>query len=200
MGSQDASIAVMIGETAAAVVAALQQEPRLVVTDRVLVDRFGLKAKMIDQLLWPAIELGALQRRREGHDIVYRLGDTALAQRAAAAEPAAAPAAPAAVPSAAATLQRQARCAKRLPPLDIGSIGPVRRDVPLPTTFSGRKGATIYAEILDSLTEPGMSRDGIPIEYRGALGKAAITTGKANGRAYAMRITSPTTCGIWRTK
>lgn len=184
-----------IGAQATAVVSALRTEPGLVVDDDLLVQRFGLKRRLIEQVLWPAIELGALRKRRDGQSIVYELGTLPSAPREpdeAAPPPAAAPA----TPSPATQRRHGNPRSNRLPPLDMAAISPVRQGVP-PPSISG-KGRSVYADLIDSLTEPGMSRDGIPVGYRAALSHAAHTLGKLSGRRYSVRVTSPTTCGIWR--
>lgn len=184
-----------IGATATEVVAALRSEPGLVVDDDLLVQRFGIKRRLIDQVLWPAIELGALRKHRAGQSIVYKL-DTRLRAPSEPEEVAPPPAAASATPSPSAQRRPGSPRANRLPPLDLAAISPVRKDVP-PPSISG-KGRSVYADLIDSLTETGMSRDGIPVGYRAALSHAAHTLGKISGRRYSVRVTSPTTCGIWR--
>lgn len=89
-----------------------------------------------------------------------------------------------------------------LPPLDIQQLK-VRSGVPMPPHRAGQKGRTRYDGVFDLLQADGQSVPDIDVKYEKALRSALRAYLKARPQlaassVYAVRITSGTTCGVWR--
>lgn len=89
-----------------------------------------------------------------------------------------------------------------LPPLDIKQLK-VISGVPMPPRRAGQKGRTRYDGVFDMLQADGQAVLGIEVKYEKALRSALKAYLKARPQlaassVYAVRITSSTTCGVWR--
>jgi hypothetical protein len=85
----------------------------------------------------------------------------------------------------------------RLPVLDAAALV-VKRGVPKPIPHKRGPGApSVYAPVLDALTEPGMSIE-LPIAYKGAVYAYAKKLAKRDPRRFSVQAINETTCGLWR--
>lgn len=85
----------------------------------------------------------------------------------------------------------------RLPVLD-ASVLVVKRGVPKPTPHKRGPGSpSVYAPVLDALTEPGMSIE-LPIAYKGAVYAYVKKLAKRDARRFSVQAINETTCGLWR--
>lgn len=94
---------------------------------------------------------------------------------------------------------RATRRPRRLPPLDPSKFDAVIGN-PIPCRFSA-KGTTRHDGLFAKLAKPGMSLEGLPIEYRASVTKALQVWCQRNpGRKHAIRAAfDGKTFGIWRT-
>lgn len=86
-----------------------------------------------------------------------------------------------------------------LPPIDATALQ-VRTNVALPEVNFGKspKGRTKYDAVFDKLSKAGMSLE-LPLTHRAAIASALAAYMKRTGHKFALRTTSPTHCGVWRT-
>jgi len=85
-----------------------------------------------------------------------------------------------------------------LPDLDMETLPPVEKGVPLPDSRqSARRGRTKYDALFLSLAEIGSSRL-VPAHYVDAIKKAAAQRRKFHGEAYVLMRVDPQMARIWR--
>ena len=153
--------------------------------------KFDCSKDSVTMLLRPAFEAGLLTRQGGIYGRGEQLAEwqQRMLERAKAAQ---------AQAEKAAASRGTKSAPPHLPDLDIDTLPPVERGVPLPdNNQSMRRGRTKYDALFASLAEIGSSRL-IPAHYTDAIKKAAAIRKKYHGEAYVLMRVDPQMARIWR--